>query len=194
MGNVVESADLSRLRINRDAGAASPHRRRRAFLLILGLAAVVVAGTAALVLGGRRGIAVEVARAELRGGSDASSTRGLTANGYVVARTKASVSSKVPGRLAYLGVEEGDRVQAGAVIARLEAAEYEAAVRQAQAEVLAAEAARYEAEAGVAQAQRDLERAQTLAADSLIPPQTLEDAQTVLAVAEARLRAAAARV
>jgi len=160
-------------------------------LLIVALVVVVAAGTAALVLDGRRGIAVEVARAELRGGG---SSRGLTANGYVVARTKASVSSKVPGRLAYLGVQEGDVVQAGAVIARLEAAEYEAAVRQAQAEVLAAEAAHYEAEASVAQARRDLERAQTLAADSLIPPQTLEDAQTALAVAEARLRAAAARV
>ncbi|HEX7091919.1 MAG TPA: efflux RND transporter periplasmic adaptor subunit [Longimicrobiales bacterium] len=191
---MVESADLSRLRINRDAGAASPRRRRGAFLLILGLVAVVAAGSAALVLDGRRGIAVEVARAELRGGGGGGSAGGLTANGYVVARTKASVSSKVPGRLAYLGVEEGDRVQAGTVIARLEAAEYEAAVRQAQAEVLAAEAARYEAEAGVAQARRDLERAQTLAADSLIPPQALEDAQTALTVAEARLRAAAARV
>src|SRR5690606_26816264 len=146
------------------------------------------------VLNDRRAIEVEVARAALRGGGAGSGGGGLTANGYVVARTKASVSSKVPGRLAYLGVEEGDLVQAGAVVARLEAAEYEAAVRQADAEVLAAEAARLEAEAGVTQAERDLERARTLAADSLIPPQTLEDAETALTVAQARLRAAAARV
>jgi len=32
------------------------------------------------------------------------SAAGITANGYVVARTKASVSAKVFGRLAYLGV------------------------------------------------------------------------------------------
>lgn len=192
---VVDSADLSRLRINRDAGAASSHRRsRRTLAIVAALAVIVLVPMAAFVLNDRRAIEVDVARAELRGGGAGGSRGGLTANGYVVARTKASVSSKVPGRLAYLGVEEGDVVQAGAVIARLEAAEYEAAVRQADAEVLAAEAARLEAEAGVAQATRDLERAQALAADSLIPPQMLEDARTALDVAEARLRAAAARV
>jgi len=31
----------------------------------------------------------------------------VTANGYVVARTKASVSAKIAGRLAFLGVSEG---------------------------------------------------------------------------------------
>lgn len=192
---MVDSADLSRLRINRDAGSASSHRRsRRTLLIVVGLAVVVLVPLAAFVLNDRRAIEVEVARAALRGGGAGSGGGGLTANGYVVARTKASVSSKVPGRLAYLGVEEGDLVQAGAVVARLEAAEYEAAVRQADAEVLAAEAARLEAEAGVTQAERDLERARTLAADSLIPPQTLEDAETALTVAQARLRAAAARV
>src|SRR5690606_31410690 len=192
---VVDSADLSRLRINRDAGSARSHRRwRRTLAVVVGLAVAVLVSLAAFVLNDRRAIEVEVARAALRGGGGGSGGGGLTANGYVVARTKASVSSKVPGRLAYLGVEEGDLVQAGAVIARLEAAEYEAAVRQADAEVLAAEAARLEAEAGVTQAERDLERARALAADSLIPPQTLEDAETALTVAQARLRAAAARV
>src|SRR5690606_26360523 len=119
---------------------------------------------------------------------------GLTANGYVVARTKASVSSKVAGRLVYLGVEEGDVVQAGAILARLEDAEYEAAVRQAAAERLSAEATRQEAHAAVAQAERDLERARALAADGHIPPQQLEDAETALTVARARLAAAEARV
>lgn len=189
----MSSADLSRLRISREEGAPNKGGRRRgpllvAFTLLL-VAALAVAGMIAI---RGRPLDVQVASAVLRGGG-AGGAGGLTANGYVVARTKASVSSKVPGRLAFLGVEEGDRVTAGAVIARLEAAEYEAAVRQAAAEELAAEASRLEAQAGVAQAERDFARAEALAADSLIPIQSLEDARTGVQVAEARLRAAAAR-
>lgn len=45
----------------------------------------------------------------------------VTASGYIVARTRATLSSKVLGRLEWLGVQEGSRVQKGEVIARLEA-------------------------------------------------------------------------
>ncbi|HEX7117702.1 MAG TPA: efflux RND transporter periplasmic adaptor subunit [Longimicrobiales bacterium] len=190
---MVDSADLARLRISREpAGNAAASRSRR---LVYGFAALGVlaaaAGAVAFLLP-ERALEVEVATAAVRGGGTGGG--GLTANGYVVARTKASVSSKVAGRLAYLGVEEGDRVEAGAVLARLESAEYEAAVRQAVAERLSAEAAAQEANAAVLQAERDLERARVLAADSMVAPQVLEDATTALAVARARSAAADARV
>ena len=45
----------------------------------------------------------------------------LGATGYVVARRKAAVSSKVSGRVEWIGVTEGSRVKAGDVIARLDA-------------------------------------------------------------------------
>jgi len=45
----------------------------------------------------------------------------LDSTGYVVAPRKAAISSKVSGRLEWLGVAEGSRVKAGEVIARLEA-------------------------------------------------------------------------
>jgi HlyD family secretion protein len=45
----------------------------------------------------------------------------LDATGYVVAQRKAAISSKVSGRLEWLGVAEGSRVKAGDVIARLDA-------------------------------------------------------------------------
>ncbi|HEX6938662.1 MAG TPA: efflux RND transporter periplasmic adaptor subunit [Longimicrobiales bacterium] len=189
---MVDSADLARLRISREpSDDAAPRNRRRLYGILAIVSLVAAAGAVALVLP-ERALEVRVARAAVRGGGGAGG--GLTANGYVVARTKASVSSKVAGRLAYLGVEEGDYVEAGTVLARLEAAEYEAAVRQAVAERLSAEAARREASAAVLQAERDLERARVLAADSMIPPQELEDAATALEVARARLAAAEARV
>lgn len=50
----------------------------------------------------------------------------LDAAGYVVAPRKAAISSKVSGRLEWLGVAEGSRVKAGEVIARLEAGDAKA--------------------------------------------------------------------
>ena len=64
----------------------------------------------------------------------------LDASGYVVARRKAVVSSKIQGRLAELRVEEGSRVREGQVIARLESSDYEAQVRRGAAMVQRAEA------------------------------------------------------
>jgi len=57
----------------------------------------------------------------------------LSATGYVVARRSAEVASKATGRLEYIGVEEGDEVKAGQVIARLESADMQAALDQAKA-------------------------------------------------------------
>ncbi len=63
----------------------------------------------------------------------------VTASGYIVARTRAVLSSKVLGRVAYLGVQEGSRVTKGQILARLESPDIEASrnavfsqVKQAQ--------------------------------------------------------------
>ena len=183
------SPDLSRLQIAREGATPSPARSRRRYY-IAGAVLLALLVIAALAVVRTRALKVSVARAELRGGAGAG---GLTANGYVVARTQASVSSKLPGRLALLSVDEGDRIAAGAVIARLEAAEYEAGVRQAAAEALGADAVFHEAESQLAQARRAHERAVSLHAQELIAEQALEDAATARTVAEARVRAAAAR-
>ena len=135
--------DLSRLRIDRE----QPSRgSRRALTFAVGLAfvaAVFVIGVL-LVLRGRQALDVTVARAEVAGGGTATAV-GITANGYVVARTKASVSSKITGRLEFLGVSEGSLVRRGEVMARLENRDYQAALAQAEAELLRAQAAHREA-------------------------------------------------
>ena len=43
------------------------------------------------------------------GGSGGGAATSVTANGYVVARTRASVAAKIPGRLASLAVDGGSR-------------------------------------------------------------------------------------
>jgi HlyD family secretion protein len=64
----------------------------------------------------------------------------LTASGYVVARRKAAVASKGTGTLVFLGVEEGDQVKKGQVIARLEDSDVSATLQRAREDLRVAEA------------------------------------------------------
>ncbi|MEK9952929.1 MAG: efflux RND transporter periplasmic adaptor subunit [Curvibacter sp.] len=80
--------------------------------------------------------------------------RGLPVSGTLKAANSAFVKARVPGELQGLTVREGDAVQAGQVIARVEPAEYEARLRQAQ---LQADAAR--AQIDIAQRQYDNNKA-----------------------------------
>lgn len=184
--------DLAKLKIRRDQPPASTLRALKLAAWLAGLAIVFVV-VAFLVLGGGGGAEVTVGLAQVVGGQTGGSL-GITANGYVVARTQASVSSKISGRLAYLGVEEGSVVRRGDVIARLENADYQALVQQAEAEVTRAHAALGEAEAQRDQLRRDLRRARELLVDSLVSPQEVEDLEAQLEAAEARVGAQEAQV
>lgn len=59
----------------------------------------------------------------------------VTASGYLVARTRATLSSKVLGRVSWLGVQEGSRVTKGQLLARLESPDLSAARDQVKAQL-----------------------------------------------------------
>jgi RND family efflux transporter MFP subunit len=187
--------DLSRLRINRDTPTPGLRRAFRTTLLIAA-GAVVLVVVALFVLRGRGGATpVQVATATVAGGGGAAGT-GVVANGYVVARTQASVSAKLPGRLAYLGVSEGSHVTEGQVIARLDNADYAAGVMAAEANVATARASLIETASDRDQLQREARRAREVRAQNaqLVSQQDLETAESRAAQADARVRAQEARV
>ena len=189
-------ADLSKLRIDRDAPAA-PVRRALARNLVLVAAALVVVAVTTIVVRARAVPTVQVVTATV-GASGSASPGGatsVTANGYVVARTKASVSAKIAGRLAYLGVSEGSFVRRGDVIARLDNADYQANVSQAEANVASADASVIEAASDRDQLRRDASRIRDIRAHNpnLISQQDLELAASKAAQADARFTAAEAR-
>src|SRR5262249_650544 len=64
----------------------------------------------------------------------------LEAKGYVVPVNQITVGSRVSGQVIESKIEEGKRVKAGDVLARLDSMEYEAALRLARAELKLAEA------------------------------------------------------
>lgn len=191
-------ADLSKLRIDRGAPPAPVRRALGRNLAIFVVAAVIVAVTA-IVLRARSVPVAQVATASVSsgagGGGAAGGATSVTANGYVVARTKASVSAKAAGRLAYLGVSEGSYVHRGEIIARLDNADYQASVAQAQANVAAADASVIEATSDRDQSTRDAQRISEIRTrnPNLMSPQDLETSTSRAAAALARFNAAVAR-
>jgi len=185
-------SDLSKLRIDRDAPPAVRRALRWNVVLAVGALVAVVA----VVVWARRGAAppVQVVVAAA-GGASSGASASVTANGYVVARTRAAVSAKVAGRLAYLGVSEGSFVRKGEIIARLENAEYEAAVAQAEATVASSRADRVEAEAERDQLRREAQRLRDIRVQNsqLVSDEEVEAAESRAAQADARVRAAEAR-
>lgn len=184
--------DLSRLRITRDQPSTGQRGALRLALILAAIAAVLVlAGY--FYLKPPAAIEVTVARVEVSGGGGGSGT-GITANGYVVARTHASVSSRLTGRLAELSVEEGSRVRRGQVMARLENDEYVAALAQAVADSARGEASFREATAQRDQLARDLARSRELVGRNLEPARNAEDLESQLQGATARVAVQRAQV
>ena len=104
----------------------------------------------------------------------------VKSNGRLEA-TQVDVSSKYPGRLAEVTVEEGSSVTQGQVIARVSSPEYEAQLRAAQASVQKSKDALVAAEAEITSrksalefAKSDFERGQELMKTGFITKQTFE--------------------
>ncbi|MCC6559214.1 MAG: efflux RND transporter periplasmic adaptor subunit, partial [Polyangiaceae bacterium] len=102
----------------------------------------------------------------------------LSASGYVVARTRSIVAPKIPGRLAEVLVEEGERVQEGQLLARLDDEDARAALAQQTALARAAEAHLAAAGAAQAQAELDLSRAEPLVESGALAVAELDTART----------------
>lgn len=188
--------ELASLRIDRDALEARPGRGRalRAIVWIALLAALGAGGWLAY---GRwieplRIPEVEMGVASIQSPETASAI--LTAAGYVVAQRQASVTSKIPGRLAEFTVREGSRVKAGEVIGRLESRDITALLEQARRSLDAAKAASAEAVAVEFQARREFERQQRLLREGVASASDFDKAEAAYKVAQARVDSATAEV
>ncbi|HEY4612384.1 MAG TPA: efflux RND transporter periplasmic adaptor subunit [Bacteroidota bacterium] len=141
MTTETKHADLSSLRIDRasledpSGGSKGPWLKIIVGLIIIAAIAVGYYSISALVVAN---VEVQLATAAFSSPSQANAV--LTASGYVVAQRKAAVASKGTGRLIFLGVEEGDRVKKGEVIARLEDDDVVATLQQMRANLTVTEA------------------------------------------------------
>jgi HlyD family secretion protein len=133
----------------------------------------------------------------------------LTAGGYIVAHHTIEVSSKVVGRVAWVGIEKGDHVKEGQILVRLEDSEFQAQLAQAQAnlavvqahlaelehgsrpqEIDAARAAVEQAEADSKNDELTLKRTRDLFSQGIASPQQRDNAQAQSDVSKAKLASA----
>ena len=124
----------------------------------------------------------------------------VSGNGRLEA-TEVDVATKIAGRLAELGPREGDMVEAGAVVARLDADDLRAQLRAAEAQVVQARRAADEMRAGVRKSKADatlagktLQRSEELVGRGFISRNKLDTDQSGMEGAMAGMAQAQSRV
>ena len=118
----------------------------------------------------------------------------LNASGYVTARRRATVSSKITGKVIEVNVEEGMAVREGQVLARLDDATLRAALALAEAQVEASRRVLRETEVRLAEAKVTLGRRQQLTKEGIVTQADLDAAEAEYASLDARLAAAREQV
>jgi len=172
--NVTDSIDeLSALRIEREPLRTGGGRSVTwvMMLLILGGAG----GGAWYWFTRERPIEVEVVAVTERAAGTQASV--LNASGYVTARRRATVSSKVTGKVIEVNVEEGMAVREGQVLARLDDSTLQAGITLARAQLQAARQAVPEIEVRLVEARLNLQRQERLMKDGLTTPSAIDQAQ-----------------
>lgn len=158
-------------------------------LLIAVVAVVAVAGLGAVAMNGRSAGAGREVRTEKVARRDLVAL--VTASGKIQPKRKVDISADIPGRVISLPVEEGQWVNRGDLLLRIDPSQYEAAVRQAEAGVAQNRARQAEARAQLLKAQADQRRAEQLAQGrDLIAAQEVDNARTQAQVAAATMQAA----
>lgn len=185
------SQDLASLKIDRNA--RPPGRTGRVVVIVIVVAALAVAAVAFGYAKVRSTLlTTEVTTGEITLVSPAQSQVQLTASGYVVALVYAKVAAKVPGRIAELFVDEGDRVEAGQKVARLEDVDFKTALATSRARATAARARTAVARASLAEIRVQVARETSLVEKGVSARATLEDLRTRADSATAAVRAAEA--
>src|SRR5687768_12629332 len=114
----------------------------------------------------------------------------LNATGYVTARRRATVSSKITGKVVQVNVEEGMEVREGQVLARLDDETQRAAVALAEAQAEAARRNVNESEVRLKEARITLERVSKLVGVGYSTAAEVDAARAAVDSLDARISAA----
>lgn len=170
-----------------------PKRKRRRLLIGLVLLLAVAAGAYAV---WRTQFAATPAAVQLT--TQAVTTGDIevtvTAAGTLEARTSVEVGAQVSGILESLDVEIGAVVEAGALLAEIDDALYEAALEADRAGYANLEAQLEERQAQLTLARQDLARQQSLRPDNVVSQSTLESAEAALVSAESGVKSIEAQM
>ena len=178
-------ANLDALRIDRSQVA--PPSRRGTWRWLAAL--LILSGTVAGIwwLNRTSGIVVKTALVQAPSATSASSGRTLlNASGYVTTRLKATVSSKITGKVAEIRVEEGMQVDKGHILATLDDSNVQSGLRLAAAQLAAAKLALAESEPLAKFAAAELKRLTTLDSPRSVSLSDLGKAEAEAGVQQAK--------
>jgi RND family efflux transporter MFP subunit len=175
--------DLSALKIDRGPEEIRP---RRGLLVWLVFVTLLAGGGAAAWWWQRdRPVPVHVGTVTTRAAGTQAAV--LNASGYVTARRRATVSSKITGKVVEVNVEEGMAVREGQILARLDDATARAALALAEAQAEAARRAVRENEVRLAEAELTLGRLSKLLKDGIVTQADVDAARANVESARARI-------
>jgi len=181
------AALLNQLRIDRTQPPSSDSHGK---WWATGIAVVIVAASGIWYLTHPGGVAITTAVAQqaTSGGSAANAGASLLdASGYIVARRRATVSSKVTGKVMKVMLEEGQRVEAGEVIARLDDSNWKASLAQSNAQLQQAEANVASAQTAFDDAKPIFERSEKQKVAAVISAQSFDESHAQFNVARNNL-------
>ena len=179
--------DLASLHIDHSARAGSSRRG----LWITVLIAVVVVAVAGWAWTTRvDAIAVKTTEVKAQTGGGAAAGAVLNASGYVTARRRATVSSKVTGKVLEVFVEEGRAVQKGQVLAKLDDSQVRASLAVGEAQLETARRGAAEDEARLREAELTLGRREQLVKEQVISKSELDSARAEVESLKARIAVA----
>jgi RND family efflux transporter MFP subunit len=182
--------DLATLRIDQSARAGTS--RRGLWIALLLVAILIAAGW----IWSTRAAAVPVKAASVTAQTGGGAAPGavLNASGYVTARRRATVSSKVTGKVLEVFVEEGKAVRKGQVLAKLDDSQVRAALTVSQAQLETARRGAAEDEARLREAELTLGRREQLVKERVISKSELDAARAEVESLRARIAVAQQQV
>jgi RND family efflux transporter MFP subunit len=180
---------LNELRIQRSERDDSGGPPRWLWPVVAGVVVVLLAAAGGWWLWMARPVVVQTATATAPAGGGGAAGAVLQATGYVTPRRRATVSTQITGTLTQVLIEEGDHVEKGQVLARLEDSALRAGLGAARANLASAQAQIATAQAQLTQAQADARRQEELVASGMVTKQAAEQARTAVATSVAQLDA-----
>lgn len=157
---------LKELRIDRKAPPPAPQRRWLWIVLVV-IVLLALAGGAWFFLGRARPVEVRTAPVVSMDSAGASASV-LDATGYVVARRIATVSAQITGRVEEVMIEEGQRVEQGQVLARLDPISADAERSLSQSQLASAQSQVNNVQAQLTRAEAEAGRLDALVAQQLV--------------------------
>ena len=190
--------DLASLRIDSSARGGGG---RRGTWIVIGVLAATLAGAGWLWSRRVEAASVKTASVTAQTGAAAAPGAVLNASGYVTARRRATVSSKVTGKVLEVFVEEGKAVRRGQVLARLDDSQIRSALQVAQAQLTSAQKVAAQDTARLREAELTLGRRRQLLTEKVIGRAELdaseaevESLRARIAVADQQVKVAASQI